>query len=201
MCAAVSGSGISFDFSGRGSAIAVKDLLVRVLGNESAAAQFDLKIVDSCGPQPDFVRSKLCFNVSGGGAHKIVVRGTSGVDLARGCAHYLRRKCNMSFAWERTGGNLINVPPVWPEAGNEIHYRQTDVSTYQNVVASSYSHPWWSFDDWSHFIDWEALNGVNLALAFTGQEEVYRKVFAEVGISADIFGNWSNGVAWLSWSR
>lgn len=35
---------------------------------------------------------------------------------------------------------------------------------------------WWQFDRWEREIDWMALNGINLALAYTGQEYVYRKV-------------------------
>jgi hypothetical protein len=30
-------------------------------------------------------------------------------------------------------------------------------------------------------MDWMALSGVNLALAFTGQEEVFRKVYTNLG--------------------
>ena len=33
------------------------------------------------------------------------------------------------------------------------------------------------------------------------QEELYRKAFASFGVNDTQFGNWSNGVAWLGWSR
>ena len=34
---------------------------------------------------------------------------------ARGAAHYLRTRCNMSFAWPRTGGNQVALPKgAWP---------------------------------------------------------------------------------------
>ena len=79
--------------------------------------------------------------------------------------------------------------------------RRSDISYYSNVVASSYSHVWWTIDDWTEFLDWAALSGVNLALAYTGQEEIFRKTFSEFGISDEVFGNWSNGAAWLAWSR
>lgn len=36
---------------------------------------------------------------------------------------------------------------------------------------------------------------------YTGQEEIYRKTFAEFNVSEHQFGNWSNGAAWLAWSR
>lgn len=98
----------------------------------------------------------------------MVVRATSGTDLARGCADYLRRHLNMSFAWARTGGHQTARRPSpgqpWP-AAQLRGCRQTDVSYYQNVVASSYSHVWWSFEDWERFLDWAALSGINLMLA------------------------------------
>lgn len=63
-------------------------------------------------PPPKGTRSKLCFELSTGskGAGTISVKGTSGVELARGVAHYFRTRCNSSFAWPRTGGNQITLP-------------------------------------------------------------------------------------------
>ena len=79
--------------------------------------------------------------------------------------------------------------------------RRSNISYYQNVVASSYTHAFWKFEDWQHFIDWMALSGINIALAYTGQELLYQKTFAKFGVNTSQFGNWSNGVAWLGWSR
>jgi alpha-N-acetylglucosaminidase len=38
-------------------------------------------------------------------------------------------------------------------------------------------------------------------LAYTGQEEVFRKALAGFGVNETTFGNWSNGPAWMAWSR
>ena len=43
-------------------------------------------------------------------------------------------------------------------------------------VTSSYSYVWWDWARWEREIDWMALNGINLPLAFTGQEAVWMKV-------------------------
>lgn len=46
-----------------------------------------------------------------------------------------------------------------------------------------------------------ALIGINVALAYTGQEEVYRKAFLQFGVNATQYGNWTSGPAWEGWSR
>lgn len=70
-----------------------------------------------------------------------------------------------------------------------------------NVVAFSYSFWYYTAADWQRMVDWMALSGVNLALAYTGQEEVYRKTFNEFGVTDDEFAEWMNGPAFMAWSR
>lgn len=36
---------------------------------------------------------------------------------------------------------------------------------------------WWDWERWQKEIDWMALQGINLPLAFTGQESIWQKVF------------------------
>ena len=109
--------------AGRGSAAAVDGLLARVLGIPAAevASPFELSIVEGCSsPPPEGQgRSMLCFELGpGSAADKVSVKGTSGVELARGAAHYLRTRCNMSFAWQRTGA------PVLPLLINRVAQRE-----------------------------------------------------------------------------
>ena len=141
----------SFTHAGLGSAGAVDALLTRVL-NPSASASaasvqhpFDLKIVPHCSAPAAAggARSKLCFELGPGTAPgRIALSGTSGVELARGAAHYLRQYANMSFAWERTGGNQVTPPAqaaaaapgdhdarAWPELPRaETRYRTVEYS-------------------------------------------------------------------------
>ena len=39
------------------------------------------------------------------------------------------------------------------------------------------SFAWWDWKRWEKEIDWMALQGINLPLAFTGQEAIWQKVF------------------------
>jgi hypothetical protein len=60
---------------------------------------------------------------------------------------------------------------------------------------------WYTKEDWSNFVDWMALSGINLALALTGQEEVQYKVYRQLGLSDQEIRTWFNGPAFLAWSR
>lgn len=51
---------------------------------------------------------------------------------------------------------------------------------YQNVCTFSYSSVWWDWPRWEREIDWMALNGINLPLAFTGQEALWQEVRANL---------------------
>lgn len=44
------------------------------------------------------------------------------------------------------------------------------------------SFSWWDWKRWEKEIDWMALQGINLPLAFTGQEAIWQKVFQVIGI-------------------
>jgi len=46
-----------------------------------------------------------------------------------------------------------------------------------------------------------ALNGINMPLAFTGQEYVWRALFRELGITDSELAEWFTGPAFLAWFR
>ncbi|XP_065867651.1 alpha-N-acetylglucosaminidase isoform X2 [Euphorbia lathyris] len=72
---------------------------------------------------------------------------------------------------------------------------------YQNVVTSSYSYVWWNWERWEKEIDWMALQGINMPLAFTGQEAIWQKVFMKFNISAEDLDDFFGGPAFLAWAR
>ena len=51
---------------------------------------------------------------------------------------------------------------------------------YQNVCTPGYSFAFWQWPQWQAHIDWMALNGINLPLAFTAQEYIWLKVYQQV---------------------
>uniref|UniRef100_A0A8C0G4L6 Alpha-N-acetylglucosaminidase n=1 Tax=Chelonoidis abingdonii TaxID=106734 RepID=A0A8C0G4L6_CHEAB len=72
---------------------------------------------------------------------------------------------------------------------------------YQNVCTQSYSYVWWDWPRWEREIDWMALNGINLALAFTGQEAVWQRVYLSLGLNQSEIDEYVTGPAFLAWNR
>jgi alpha-N-acetylglucosaminidase len=44
-----------------------------------------------------------------------------------------------------------------------------------------------------------ALNGINLALAFTGQEEIWRRVYGKLNLTQEDISEHLSGPAFLAW--
>ncbi|WP_228400895.1 alpha-N-acetylglucosaminidase [Chryseobacterium taichungense] len=70
-----------------------------------------------------------------------------------------------------------------------------------NYCTFGYTMPWWKWKDWERFIDWMALNGVNLPLAITGQEKIWLNVWKKFGFSEAEIRNYYTGPAYLPWHR
>lgn len=70
-----------------------------------------------------------------------------------------------------------------------------------NVVAFSYTTPWWDEARWMREIDWMALHGVNLPLANIGQEFLWQQVYRSLGMTDEDLLHYFTGPAYLSWQR
>ncbi|XP_039259362.2 alpha-N-acetylglucosaminidase-like [Styela clava] len=172
---------------------AVQELLKRIIGDRSKDFQVDVNLTTSSGN--DIV---IITNPSVG---KIKISGTSGVAVAFGFNHYLKYYCNKSITWAED--NLFDLPDPLPslksgklELNAGVKYRY-----YQNVCTVSYSSVWWNWTRWEREIDWMALNGVNLPLAFTGQEAIWRRVYKQFGCTDQDLANHFAGPAFLAWGR
>eukprot|EP00936_MAST-01D_sp_MAST-1D-sp1_P000019 g19.t1 len=179
----------------------VHDMLTRVIGAE-AASQFELHV------DPEMAQG---FNATtpdtdtdaDTNATRIVVAASGLPELAYGCGYYLRTQAHMSFAWQRAGGNQVQIPEGGlPHLKAPLTLRKKARWTYyQNVCTQSYSMWWWDWPRWQQELDWAALWGVNLVLAYTGQEDVFRRVYNELGVSDEILNTTFDGPAFLTWSR
>eukprot|EP01065_Artemidia_motanka_P009102 TRINITY_DN14643_c0_g1_i5.p1 TRINITY_DN14643_c0_g1~~TRINITY_DN14643_c0_g1_i5.p1 ORF type:complete len:660 (+),score=149.68 TRINITY_DN14643_c0_g1_i5:254-2233(+) len=107
----------------------------------------------------------------------------------------------MSFSWQRTGGLQNRPPPTWPSPPTATHTRQGRWSYYQNVVTESYSMWWWGWGRWEAELDWCLVHGINLALAYVGQEQLYREVYNSLGVNDSVVIGSFDGPAFLAWSR
>ncbi|VAI37084.1 unnamed protein product [Triticum turgidum subsp. durum] len=152
-----------------------------------------------------------CFRISNvdgsskGGA-EILIQGNTAVELASGLHWYLKYWCGVHISWDKTGGaQLASVPspgslPRVKGTGVKVE-RPVPWNYYQNVVTSSYSFVWWDWRRWEKEIDWMALQGINLPLAFTGQEAVWQKVFKSFNVTDRDLDDFFGGPAFLAWAR
>ncbi|XP_006901783.1 PREDICTED: alpha-N-acetylglucosaminidase [Elephantulus edwardii] len=176
-------------------AAAVRALLVRLLG-PGPAADFSVTVQRSLA-----VESGLdTYRLSGGGAEKPVrVAGSTGVAAAAGLHRYLRDFCGCHVAWS---GSQLHLPRPLPSVPEElVEATPNRYRYYQNVCTHSYSFVWWDWARWEQEIDWMALNGINLALAWNGQEAIWQRVYLALGLNQSEIDEYFAGPAFLAWER
>lgn len=65
----------------------------------------------------------------------------------------------------------------------------------------SYTSAFWDWEDWELELDWLALRGVNLPLAWVGYEKVLSDVFRETGFTEEEINGFLSGPAYQAWNR
>ena len=181
-----------------GNATAVYGLLERVLPGSSA--HFELAIA----PQAASHGGKNAFTISDVTGGRTRITGTTASELTGGLGVYLREHCGMTVGWVRGGGSRVFTPKAWPKVGAApvTRARSVPYSHVTQVCTHSYTLVWHDWAEWERFIDWMALAGHNSIVAPTGQEEIQHRVLTKhFGVSDMAVRNWTNGPAWLTWSR
>jgi hypothetical protein len=125
--------------TGDDSGAAVAAMIGRVLG-PGLPARFDLELT-----QNTFDDGVGSFELLVPDTHAhsqnvvVVIRGTSGVELAAGVGHYLRHVANVSLSWPGTGGNTVSkavasgILPILQEQQEGTFKRNTKYSYSWNV--------------------------------------------------------------------
>ena len=57
----------------------------------------------------------------------------------------------------------------------------------------------WDWERWEKEIDWMALHGINLSLALTGTESVWRNVLLKLGYTKDEINEFVAGPGFTAW--
>ncbi|XP_040292442.1 alpha-N-acetylglucosaminidase [Bufo bufo] len=172
---------------------AVQDLLHRLIGDR--ADEFVVTVNSSLAG----IEGLDTYQLSSVGGGKVAVVGTTGVAAATGCYSYLKKFCGCHISWS---GVQMQVPSPLPQVPSTITLKTPNrFRYYQNVCTSSYSFVWWDWDRWEREIDWMALNGINMPLAFTGQEAIWQQVFLTLGLIQSEIDDFFTGPAFLAWGR
>jgi len=132
---------------------------------------------------------------------KIVLGGDGPLSQTVAFNWYLKQDAHVEVSWY--ADDAISLPKHLPLPDETIR-RTTKLQKrfFLNYCTFGYSFPWWQWRDWERFVDWMALNGVNLVLAQGANEAVWQKVWREYGLTdEEIRGEFFSGPAHLPWNR
>lgn len=130
--------------------------------------------------------------------NRIVIKGNSGVSVCVGLNYYLKYYCkvNISQVGDQAKMPQTVIPvrePVFKETKAKVRYAY-------NYCTLSYSMAFWGENEWQEELDWLALNGVNVVLDATAQEEVWRRFLTRIGYSHDEIKKFIAGPAYYAWA-
>ncbi|KAK1239757.1 hypothetical protein MKX07_001211 [Trichoderma sp. CBMAI-0711] len=141
------------------------------------------------------------YTVSSTKNGKVRIEGTTTSALLSGLHKYLSSEANADIWWF-IGSQLDQAPKNLPKlkapikGSSVVPYRY-----YWNTVTTSYTSAFWTWEDWETQLDWMALRGVNLALAWIGVEKIFIDVFHEIGLNDEEIDSFISGPAFLAWNH
>ena len=131
---------------------------------------------------------------------KVAIGGNNAGAMAVGLNRYLNRYCKVTVSWY--ADVAVNLPKTLPDVpATERVTARVPQRFFLNYCTWGYTMPFWQWRDWERFIDWMALNGVNLPLAITGQEAVWYNVWTRLGMTDKQVRDYFTGPAYLPWHR
>ena len=114
--------------------------------------------------------------------------------------HYLKYYCHVSVSWYRD--DKLSLPAQLPMIDGKVtQTARCKNRFFLNYCTFGYTMPWWKWNDWQWFIDWMALNGINMPLAITGEEAVWYNVWKKFGLTDAQIRGFFTGPAYLPWHR
>ena len=131
---------------------------------------------------------------------KIRITGNNDNSLAVGLNYYLKHIAGVHVSWLLC--EPIELPAKLPIPLKTIRKEALVKDRFfLNYCTYGYTMPWWKWPQWERFIDWMALNGINMPLAITGQEVVWYEVWKEFGMTDEEIRGYFSGPAHLPWHR
>lgn len=127
----------------------------------------------------------------------LCIKASDGVAACRAFYDYIKTKGAGIASWS---GNRFAKPADLATEPKSV------TSPYQhhqyfNVVTYGYTAPFWDEARWDQELDWMALHGIDMPLLLIAQEQVYREVFLDMGLTSQEIDAWEVGPAHLPWMR
>ncbi|MEG1474685.1 MAG: alpha-N-acetylglucosaminidase TIM-barrel domain-containing protein [Longicatena sp.] len=167
-----------------------KNLVGRVVGDKwKSNFEFVLSSVST--------DTKDKFAIEDAGKDKIKITGNNGIALASGFNYYLKNYVNVDY--NPLFGSNVNLVGMQPIGKKIVKDTQYDIRYALNFCTYSYTMSFWGWDEYEKFIDWAAMNGINLMLDIVGQEEVLRQTLKEYNYSDEEIKDYISGPAYFAW--
>jgi alpha-N-acetylglucosaminidase len=174
------------------------DLLERRLPGHSDDFVFvltDTAHFNSSDPANDKYSISTHYNGS------IAIQGNSLSALASGLRKYFVDIAHVDMYWF-IGSRLNETTSPLPRPTERLDGSSiVPWRYYFNTVTFSYTTPFWTWADWELELDWLALHGVNLPLAWVGFEKVLLEVFQSVNLTTAEILPFFSGPAFQAWNR
>lgn len=155
------------------------------------AASFDFRLLNETSTDTFSIKSE---------GNKIIISGNNANSMAVGLNHYLKNYCLTTISWYKD--DPIELPKTLPVIPEEVTVKaKVPTRFFLNYCTFGYSMTWWKWSDWEHFIDWMAMNGINMPLAISGQEAIWYKVWRKLGLTDEEISGYFTGPAHLPWHR
>ena len=167
-------------------------LIARVIGDKYAD-RFELHISAEAENGNDFFEMAAADKPG-----TVLIRGNNGGSLASGFNYYLNHY--LKAMYNPLLGSMLQLPDKWPMPETKIRIETPYRYRYAlNYCTYSYTMTFWDWDEYEPFLDWLAMNGYNLILDIVGQEEVYRRTFADFGYTDEEIARFLPGPAYFAW--
>ncbi len=166
-----------------------KALAERIIGEKSRSIRFEtLKNEPKDVYEIETVRNR------------VVIRGNNANSMAMGLNRYLQDYCLTQVSWYDF--NPVELPETLPTVPEKVRVESLlPYRFFLNYCTYGYTLPFWKWEQWERFIDWMALNGINMPLAALGQEAVYQKVWKRFGMTDEQTRDYFTGPAHLPWQQ
>ena len=141
------------------------------------------------------------YVVGNGENGTIAISGNSPIALASGLRWYLTTYTKVDIYWF-IGSRLHLAPQHLPPVNGTYTGSSTVPWRYHfNTVTFSYTTAFWTWEDWELQLDWMALRGINLPLAWVGYEKILVETLLEAGFAESDLSTFLSGPAFQSWNR
>ncbi|QKX62920.1 uncharacterized protein TRUGW13939_10088 [Talaromyces rugulosus] len=176
------------------STAGIEALVHRRLPQHVHSFEFSIANASSAG-------SSDAYTVSTAHGGKVKVEGNSLSALATGLHRYLTDVAHVDLYWY-IGNRLDLASDPLPHLSAPLTGSSIVPYRYHfNTVTTSYTSAFWTWEDWELQLDWMALRGINLPLAWIGVEKIFVEVFQEIGLTDDEILDFLSGPPFEAWNH